>query len=109
MNKMNFKNFVVIEYYFPKEGKFDDVMSISENSLKLFKNGIDGLLMAQILKPVSKDGPIGMLSIWKSKESLTNMMKNMDDTLKADVAKVQEWTSDIQVKMFEGVEGWHIN
>ena len=106
---MNFRNFVVIEYYFPKEGKFNDVMSISENSLKMFKNGIDGLLMAQILKPVSKNDPIGMLSIWKSKESLTNMMKNMSDSLKLDVANIQEWTSDIQVKMFEGVEGWHVS
>ena len=104
---MDFKNFVVIEYYFPKDGKFDDVMSISENSLNMFKDGIEGLLMAQILKPDSKNGPIGMLSIWDSKESLTNLMKNMDDSLKADVAKVQEWTSDIQVRMFNGVEGWH--
>ena len=105
---MDFKNFVVIEYYFPKDGNFNNVMSISENSLKMFKNGIDGLLMAQILKPVSKNDPIGMLSIWESKKSLTNMMKNMSDSFKSDVAKIQEWTSDIQVKMFEGAEGWHV-
>lgn len=33
----------------------------------------------------------------------------MDESLKADVEKVQEWTSDIHVKMFDGVDGWHIN
>ena len=104
---MNFNNFVVIEYYFPEEGKFEDVMRVSENSLKIFQNGIAGLQMAQILRPVNKNGPIGMLSIWDSQKSLNNLMKNMDDNLKSDVAKVQEWTSDIQVKMFEGVDGWH--
>jgi len=106
---MDFKNYVVIEYYFPKEGKFDDVISICEKSLGIFKKGIDGLQMSQILKPVTKNGPISMLSIWDSKESLTNLMKNMDDSLKADVAKVQEWTSDIQVRMFDGIDGWHLS
>ena len=82
-------------------------MGVSEKSLKLFQNGIEGLQMAQILSPVAKNGPIGMLSIWDSKESLTNLMKNMDDNLKADVAKVQKWTTVIQVKMFTGIDGWH--
>lgn len=106
---MDFKNFVVIEYYFPKEGKIEEVMKISEKSLKMFQDGIEGLQMAQILKPVNANGPIGMLSIWESKDSLNNMMKNMDDSFKSDVAKIQELTSDIQVKMFEGVNGWHMS
>jgi len=40
---MNFNNHVVIEYYFPKEGKFDNVMEISERSLQMFQEGIEGL------------------------------------------------------------------
>ena len=106
---MDFNNYVVVEYYFPKEEKFDEVMDISKKSLQSFQNGIKGLQMAQILSPVSKNGPIGMLSIWDCKASLTELMKNMDDSLKTDVAKIKELTTDIQVKMFDGVDGWHLS
>jgi len=104
---MNFNNHVVIEYYFPKEGKFDNVMEISERSLQMFQEGIEGLQMAQVLKPTTKNGPIGMLSIWDSKESLGNMLKNMDDSMKEAIGNVKEWTTKIEFQMFDGVNGWH--
>lgn len=104
---MNLNNHVVIEYYFPKEGKFDDVMALSKKSLQLFQSGIEGLQMAQVLKPTTKNGPIGMLSIWDSKESLGNMLKNMDDSVKDGVANIKEWTSKVEFQMFDGVDGWH--
>ncbi len=104
---METSNHVVIEYYFPKEGKFESVMNVCEKSLEMFENGVDGIMMAQILKPTTKNGPIGMLSIWDSKESLGNMLKNMDDSLKKGVAEVKEMTSKIEFQMFDGVKGWH--
>jgi len=106
---MDFKNYVVVEYYFPKEGNFDDVMAISKKSLNTLKAGVGGLQMAQILQPVSKKGPIGMLTIWESQELFNEMYQNMDDSLKSEVKKVQELTSDIQVQMFTGFDGWHIS
>lgn len=104
---MSFNNYVVIEHYYPKEGKFDDVMALSKMSLKMFQSGIEGLQMAQVLKPITKNGPIGMLSIWDSKKSLGNMLKNMDFSLQEGVENVKEWTTKIDVQMFDGVDGWH--
>jgi len=63
--------------------------------------------MAQVLKPTTKNGPIGMLSIWDSKESLGNMLKNMDDSMKEAIGNVKEWTTKIEFQMFDGVNGWH--
>lgn len=104
---MKLNNYVVIERYYPKEGKFDDVMAISKMSLELFQSGIEGLQMAQVLKPTTKNGPIGMLSIWDSKKSLGNMLKHMDPSLEEGVQNVKDWTTKIEVQMFEGVDGWH--
>ena len=104
---MNFNNYVVIEYYFPKEGKFDDVLEISKKSLQMFQSGIEGLQMAQVLKPTAKNGPIGMMSIWDSKDSLGNLLKNMDSSLKEEIKNVKEWTTKIEFQMFDGVDGWH--
>jgi heme-degrading monooxygenase HmoA len=106
---MSFNNYVVIEYYFPKEGKFDDVMEESKKSLQLFQSGIKGLQMAQVLKPTTKNGPIGMLSIWDSKEALGNLLKNMDTSTKEGVENVKEWTDKIEFQMFDGVDGWHLS
>lgn len=105
---MSFNNYVVIEYYFPKEGKFDDVMEISKKSLQMFQSGIKGLQMAQVLSPTTKNGPIGMLSIWDNKASLGNLLKNMGSSMKEDVGKIKEWTSKIEFQMFDGVDGWHL-
>jgi hypothetical protein len=106
---MSFNNHVVIEYYFPKEGKFDDVLEISKKSLQIFQNGIEGLQMAQVLKPTTKNGPIGMLSIWDSKEFLGKMLKNMDGSMKIEIENVKKWTSKIEFQMFDGVDGWHMS
>ena len=106
---MSMNNHVVIEYYFPKEGKSEDILKISKKSLQLFQSGIEGLQMAQVLKPTSKNGPVGMLSIWDSKEALGNMLKNMDDSMKEGVENVKEWTSKIEFHMFDTVDGWHIS
>ncbi|NOQ71796.1 MAG: hypothetical protein GQ574_07340 [Crocinitomix sp.] len=106
---MNFNNHVVVEYYFPKEGKFDAVMAICKETLQMFQSGIEGLQMAQVLKPTTKNGPIGMLSIWDSKKSLGDLLKNMDPSMEEGVANVKEWTTKIEFQMFDGVAGWHMN
>jgi len=65
--------------------------------------------MAQVLKPTTKNGPIGMLSIWDSKASLGNLLKNMDPSLKEGVEQVKEWTTKIEFQMFDGVDGWPLS
>lgn len=106
---MSFNNYVVIEYYYPKEDRFDDVMDISKKSLEMFQSGIEGLQMAQVLKPTTNNGPIGMLSIWDSKESLGNLLKNMDNSMKEGIENIKEWTTKIEFQMFDGVDSGYMS
>ena len=102
--------FVLIEYYFPKEGKVEAVLEIAQRSIKGVINK-PGVMLAQVLKPDSAKGPVCNLMFFESKQKLTDLMKTEEFQKlykSEDMTHVKEWTSDIQTKMFNTVDGWHL-
>lgn len=110
MHDKNSNPFVLIEYYFPKEGKEEAILEIAERSLNFIKNR-PSVLMAYVLKAKSNKDPICNLTFYNTKENFNELLKTADfqDLLKSeDMANVQNWTTDIQVKMFSTYDGWHL-
>jgi len=101
--------FVLVEQYYPKEGRSKEVLEIATESAKgIF--GIDGLLMAKTLTPKKSDGAICNITTWQSEDYFKSFMKS--DALKELVkspmmATVKEATSDIKVNMYKLALGWH--
>ena len=101
--------FVFIEYYFPKEGKTEAILEIAQRSIKAVENK-QGVLLAQVLKPDNDKGPVCNLLFFESKQKLTDLMKTEEfqKVYKSeDMTNVKEWTTDIQSRMFNTVDGWH--
>ena len=101
--------FVLVELYYPIEGKTKDVLKIAQESSALIVE-TDGLIQSMVLKPNDQDGPVSNITIWKSKDDFNGFMKS--DALKSlyssDMMKnVKSWTSDIKVMKFDFVDGWH--
>ncbi|MES0490081.1 MAG: antibiotic biosynthesis monooxygenase [Leptospirales bacterium] len=101
--------FVLVEEYYPKEGRSKDVLEIATESAKSIF-GFDGLLMAKTLTPKKVDGAICNITTWESEEYFNSFMKS--DALKELVkspmmATVKEATSDIKVNMYQLALGWH--
>jgi heme-degrading monooxygenase HmoA len=100
---------VVIEQFFPKDGKTDDIIKIAKESAKGIY-GVQGLLMAQVLSPKSKKGPVCNITSWQSEQDFNKFMKSdeVKELHKSDMMKnVQDWSSDININMFQLEDGWH--
>ena len=65
--------FIVIEQFFPNEGKLEDIISIAKESLKGI-SGVSGLLQAKVLKPSNKNGPVCNVTTWESKSVFKTFM-----------------------------------
>ena len=101
---------VVIEQFFPKDGKTDEIIKIAKESAKGIY-GVQGLLLAQVLSPKSKKGPVCNVTTWQSEEDFNAFMKSdaVKELYKSDMMKnVQNWSSDINVNMFQLEDGWHL-
>lgn len=97
--------FVLIEQFFPKEGKLDDVISIAKGVY-----GISGLLLVKVLKPSNKNGPVCNITTWESESYFKKFMKSdaVKELYKSEMMKnIKDWTSNIQVLKFDVVDGWH--
>lgn len=103
------KLFVLIEQYFPKEGKLEEVIKIARKSAEKIY-GVKGLLMANVLRPKTKIGPVCNITTWESEDDFNVFMKSdvVAELMKSDSMKnVKEWTSEIKVVMFNMEDGWH--
>ena len=101
--------FVLIEQYFPKEGKLEEIIKIAKKSAKEIY-GYKGLLMVNVLTPKAKAGPVCNITTWESEEDFNLFLKSdtMTELVKSDSMKnVKEWTSEINVQMFRMEDGWH--
>ncbi len=99
--------FTLIELYYPKEGKLEDVLAIAQETMVSDK---PGLIQSQLLRPTSNKGPVSNITVWGSKEEFQTFMKSdeVKALIQSDTMKnIQEWTSDIKVMMFNLVDGWH--
>ena len=100
--------FTLIELYYPKNGRLEDVMAIAVASAKMIQ-GKPGLIQSQVLRPVG-NGPISNISVWKSKAEFQVFMQG--DEMKAlfesdDFANAKAWCDDIKAMMFTNEMGWH--
>jgi heme-degrading monooxygenase HmoA len=101
--------FVLVELYYPIEGKTEDVLKIAQESSALIVEN-DGLIQTMVLKPIDKDGPVSNISIWKSKDDFNVFMKSeaFKSLYSSDMIKnIKSWTSDINVMKFDFMDGWH--
>ena len=101
--------FVLIEQYFPNDGKLEKVVEIAKESAKGIY-GVQGLLQAKVLRPKTKSGPVCNVTTWKSEEDFKLFMKSdaVKELYKSDMMKnVKDWTSEINVQMFGMEDGWH--
>lgn len=101
--------FVLIEQYFPKEGKMEAVVDIANKSTKAIY-GIQGLLLAKVLRPKTKSGPVCNVTTWESEEDFKVFMKSdaVKELYKSEMmTNVKNWTSNIDVQMFTLENGWH--
>tara|TARA_B100000029_G_scaffold384941_1_gene380530 strand:- start:158 stop:514 length:357 start_codon:yes stop_codon:yes gene_type:complete len=101
--------FVLIEQFFPKEGKLEDIISIAKESSKGIY-GVSGLLQAKVLKPSNKNGPVCNVTTWESESAFKTFMKSdaIKELYKSEMMKnIKEWTSDIKILQFDMVDGWH--
>ena len=109
-NKCHGENvFVLIEQFFPIDGKLEEVLNIARESSKGIYD-IPGLLMAKVLKPKTKSGPVCNVTTWESETMFDSFMKSdaVKKLYKSDMMKnVQEWTSEIKVQKFGLEDGWH--
>ncbi|MCP5096517.1 MAG: hypothetical protein GY943_13270 [Chloroflexi bacterium] len=100
--------FTLIELYYPKDGRLEDMMAITKASAKMVQ-GMPGLLQSQVLRPVGK-GPISNISTWKSKAKFQAFMQS--DEMKAllksnDLANAKAWCDDLKAMMFSNEMSWH--
>ncbi len=101
--------FVLIEQYLPNEGKLESIMGIARDSAKGIE-GVDGLLMSQVLRPKTKTGPVCNVSTWESETAFKTFMKSdaVKDLYASEMmTNVKAWTSNIEVQMFTMDDGWH--
>ena len=101
--------FTLIEMYYPKDGRLEDMMAITKASAKMVQ-GMPGLLQSQVLRPVGKKGPISNISTWKSQAEFQTFMQS--DEMKAllksdDFANAKAWCDDLKAMMFSNEMGWH--
>ena len=100
--------FVLIEMYYPKDGRFEDMMAITKASAKMIQ-GTPGLIQSQVLRPVGK-GPISNISMWHSQAEFQTFMQSdsMKELLKSDdFANAKAWCDDLKAMMFTNEMGWH--
>ncbi len=100
--------FTLIEMYYPKDGRLEDMMAITKASAKMIQ-GMPGLIQSQVLRPVGK-GPISNISTWHSKAEFQTFMQS--DTMKEllnsdDLANAKVWCDDLKAMMFTNEMGWH--
>ena len=100
--------FTLIELYYPKDGRLEDMMAITKTSAKMIQ-GTAGLLQSQVLRPVGK-GPISNISTWKSQAAFQAFMQS--DVMKAllksdDMENAKAWCDDLKAMMFTNEMGWH--
>lgn len=101
--------FVLIEMYYPKEGRLEDLMKITKASAKMIEDK-PGMIQTQVLRPKSAKDPISSVTIWHSQAEFQTFMKS--DEVKAllkseDLRNVQDWSSEIKTMMFDQEAGWH--
>lgn len=101
--------FVLIEQYFPAEGKLESIMEIAKASAKDIE-GVKGLFMSQVLRPKTQSDPVCNVSTWESETLFKEFMKS--DAVKELYASemmtnVKAWTKNIDVQMFTLADGWH--
>lgn len=101
--------FVLVEEYYPKEGRDKDILDIAkESGENIF--GVSGVLMTKTLSPKKSDDPICNITTWESEEAFKKFMKSdaVKELYKSEMmATVKEATSDIKVGMYHLVSGWH--
>ena len=101
--------FVLVEEYYPKEGRNKDVLDIAKESGKnIF--GVSGLLMANTLSPKKSDGPICNITTWESEEDFKKFMKSdaVKELYKSEMmTTIKDATDDIKVGMYYLESGWH--
>ena len=101
--------FILIEQYFPKDGKLEEIVKIAKESAKSIY-GVKGLLMLNVLKPKTEAGPVCNITTWESEKDFNLFMQSdaVAEFMKSDSMKnVKEWTSKINVQMFNMEDGWH--
>ena len=102
--------FVLIEMYYPKDDRLEDLMEIAKASSKMVQ-GKPGLIQTRVLRPKSTSGPISNITVWNSQSEFQTFMKS--DDVKAllkseDMSNVQAWSVDIQTIMFNQETEWTI-
>ncbi len=101
--------FVLIEMYYPKEGRLEDLMEITKASAKAIQ-GTVGLIQSQVLRPIASKDPISNITMWHSQAEFQTFMQSdsVKELLKsADFNNVKAWSADIKVMMFAHETGWH--
>ena len=101
--------FVLVEEYYPKEGRNKDVLDIAKESGKnIF--GVTGLLMAKTLSSKKTNGPVCNITTWESEDDFRNFMKSnaVKELYKSEMmTTVKEATDEIKVGMYHLESGWH--
>jgi len=101
--------FVLIEQYFPNEGKQEDILNIAKQSAQTI-HGVQGLLQAKTLRPKVQSAPVCNITTWESEDDFKFFMKSdaMKDLLKSETMKnVKEWCLEVKAQTFEVESGWH--
>jgi len=101
--------FVLSEQYSPVEGKHEAILEIAKESAKSIE-GVNGLVMTQVLRPKTQAGPVCSVSTWESETAFKTFMKSdaVKDLYASDMmSNVKAWTSNIDVQMFTLENGWH--
>ena len=101
--------YLVIEYFYPKQEHFDEVLKMLTESSEMIKEQ-DGLLMHLILKPEQKNGPVTAIGLWKSREKFTGFVKSehAQKIMKTGMGeKMKSLTTDIKAGLYTVAHGWH--
>ena len=105
----NSSPFVLIELFYPTEGKSEQILNIAKESAKALEN-ISGVIQTMVLKSQDESGLVSNLSVWNSEEDFNTFIKSdaLKELYKSDAMKnIKEWTSRIEVKKLNCLQGWH--
>jgi len=109
-NKQTDDVFVLIEMYYPKEDRLEDLIDIAKASANMVQ-GQPGLIQTKVLRPKSAKGPISNITIWNSQSEFQQFMKSAEvkALLKSEtMSNVLAWSIDVQTMMFSQEAGWAI-
>lgn len=106
---MDTSPFLATEYFLPKEGNFEEVLEMLNDSSEMIKD-CDGLMMHMVFKPKQKNKAIKVIGLWESEVKFKNFAKgeHAQKIMNTGLGeKMKNLTDNIDASFYTMEHGWH--